>query len=126
MYNLLADTIILVHFLFILFVAVGGLLVIRWPNMAFVHLPAATWGAAVELCGWICPLTPLENHFRKLAGTSTYSGDFLARYLIDIIYPENLTIEMQQVLGGLVVIINVIFYYIAIRKLRFSRHGNGN
>ncbi|MFZ3055781.1 MAG: DUF2784 domain-containing protein [Smithella sp.] len=120
MYTVLADAIVLAHFLFIAFVICGGLLVIRWPRIAFVHLPAAVWGATVELFGWICPLTPLENHFRNLAGSNTYSGDFIFRYLVPVIYPENMTASLQQALGVLVIVINIIFYTIAIRKHRQS------
>jgi hypothetical protein len=119
-YNILADAIVVAHFLFIAFVVSGGLLVILWPQMAFVHLPAAVWGAAVEIFGWICPLTPLENHFRYLAGKTSYNGDFIAHYLLPIIYPENLTVAIQQVLGVLVIIINIIFYIIALRKHKHS------
>ena len=122
MYNVLANAIVLAHFLFIAFVICGGLLVIRWPRLAVVHLPAAVWGAVVEIFGWVCPLTPLENHFRLLAGNSSYSGDFIARYLLPVIYPENLTATMQQVFGGFVIIINLIFYTIAIQKLQSRRH----
>jgi len=119
-YSLFADAVVLTHFLFIAFVICGGLLVIRWPKIAFVHLPAAVWGATVEISGWICPLTPLENHFRNLTGDTSYSGDFIARYLLPVIYPENLTTTIQQVLGILVIVINIIFYTIAIRKYRRS------
>ena len=118
MYNILADVIVVMHFLFITFVVVGSLLVIRWPRIAFVHLPAAVWGAAVEIFSWICPLTPLENHLRNLAGGSSYSGDFISRYLIPVIYPENLTAIIQQILGGFVIAVNVIIYIIVIRKYR--------
>jgi len=121
-YNVLANAIVLAHLLFIAFVICGGLLVIRWPRLAVVHLPAAVWGAVVEIFGLICPLTPLENHFRLLAGNSSYSGDFIARYLLPIIYPENLTATMQQVFGGFVIIINLIFYTIIIQKLRSRKH----
>jgi hypothetical protein len=117
-YKLLADAVVLAHFLFIAFVVCGGLLVIRWPRIAFVHLPAALWGAFVEIFGWICPLTPIENRFRLLAGYNSYGGDFIVRYLIPVIYPENLTITIQQILGVLVIFINIIFYTIAIRKQR--------
>lgn len=116
MYNLLADFTVGVHFLFIMFVVCGGLLVIRWPYMAFVHIPAAIWGASVELFGWICSLTPFENHFRDLAGETLYSGDFVARYLLPVIYPENLTTTIQHILGGLVIGVNIIIYLIAICK----------
>jgi hypothetical protein len=121
-YNILANAIVLVHFLFIVFVVCGGLLVIFRPQMAFIHLPAAAWGTAVEIFGWVCPLTPLENHFSQLAYGSSYSGDFIVRYLIPVIYPENLTATMQQVFGGLVIVINIIFYALAIRKHRSRKH----
>jgi hypothetical protein len=121
-YNLFADAIVLAHFLFIAFVICGGLLVIRWPQIAFVHFPAAAWGATVEIFGWICPLTPLENHFRLLAGNSAYSGDFIFRYLVPVIYPENMTASIQQVLGILVIVINIILYTIAIQIHRLLKH----
>ena len=120
MYNIFADAIVAIHFLFIAFVVGGGLLVIRWPKMAFVHLPAAVWGALVEIYSLICPLTPLENHFRDLAGESSYRGDFIVQYLIPVIYPENLSASIQKILGALVIVVNIIFYLIAIRKYRKS------
>ena len=124
MYNVLANAILLAHFLFIAFVICGGLLVIRWPRLAVVHLPAAFWGAVVEIFGWVCPLTPLENHFRLLAQGSLYSGDFIARYLIPLIYPESLTSAMQQLLGGIVIAVNIILYTIAIKKQRSRKYIN--
>jgi hypothetical protein len=117
-YNVLANAIVLAHFLFIAFVICGGLLVIRWPRLAVVHLPAVVWGAAVEIYGLVCPITPLENHFRMLAGDTSYSGDFIARYLLLVIYPENLTTTIQQLLGWLVIAVNVIIYIVVIRKYR--------
>jgi hypothetical protein len=116
--KILADAIVVIHFLFIIFVICGGLLVLRWPKMAIAHLPAAVWGAAVEIFGWLCPLTPLENRFRDLAGETAYSGDFIGRYLLPVIYPENLTAEIQYILGGLVITVNVMIYYIVIRRRR--------
>ena len=121
MYHCLADIIVAVHFLFILFVVFGALLVIRRPSFAWAHLPAALWGACVEIFGWICPLTPLENHLRTLAGESVYGGDFIARYLLPLIYPENLTSGIQKRLGAAVIVINVIFYFIAFQKNRAGR-----
>lgn len=118
MYNILADAIVVIHFLFILFVIGGGLLVIRSPKLAMVHLPAVVWGAAVEIFGWICPLTPLENRFRDLAGKTAYSGDFIGRYLLPVIYPENLTADIQYILGGLVITVNVVIYFIVVRRRR--------
>ncbi|NTW06495.1 MAG: DUF2784 domain-containing protein [Syntrophaceae bacterium] len=116
-----ADVLVVLHFLFILFVVAGGILVLHRPRLAILHLPAVIWGAAVELCGWICPLTPLENYFRRLAGGADYSGDFIEHYLIPLIYPENLTIGMQYVLGALVIVVNLIFYFIIWRKIRIRQ-----
>ena len=120
MYKLLADALVVAHFLFIIFVVVGGLLVIYWPRVTWLHLPAAAWGAMVEFTGWFCPLTPLENYFRQLSGSAAYSGDFVAQYLLYLIYPENLTREVQFGLGMFVVVINVIFYMLAIKKHRHT------
>ncbi|MBL8424926.1 MAG: DUF2784 domain-containing protein, partial [Candidatus Accumulibacter phosphatis] len=79
--RLLADGIVVLHCLFIAFVVLGGVLALRWPRLAWVHLPAACWGAAIELSGWICPLTPLENRFRQAAGEAGYAGSFIDHYL---------------------------------------------
>ncbi|MEQ8215498.1 MAG: DUF2784 domain-containing protein, partial [Smithellaceae bacterium] len=118
MYRFFADVLVVVHFLFILFVVAGGMLILYRPRMAFLHLPAVIWGAAVELCGWICPLTPLENYFRRIAGDAGYSGGFIEHYLVPLIYPENLTAETQYILGGLVIVVNLIFYFILWRRKR--------
>lgn len=122
MYTLLADVVIVFHFLFIIFVVGGGLLVIRWPRVAWAHLPAALWGAAIELTGWICPLTPLENRLRLLGGGSSYSGDFIERYFLPVIYPPGLTVPIQYILGGLVVAVNLIVYAFIIRRGKAPRH----
>ena len=121
MYRFWADVLVVLHFLFILFVAAGGMLVLYRPRWAILHLPAVIWGAAVELCGWICPLTPLENYCRRLAGDAGYSGDFIEHYLLPLIYPENLTMKMQYILGGLVIVVNLFFYFIIWRKKRIRQ-----
>ena len=118
MYQLLADLLVVVHLLFIIFVVIGGIFVIYRPRLALLHLPSAAWGAAVELCGWFCPLTPLENYLRLSGGGKVYDGDFIEHYLLPIIYPQNLTATGQQILGILVIAINLIFYTLAIRKHR--------
>ena len=121
MYYLLSNLVVLIHFLFIVFVVAGGLLVIRWPRLAFVHLPAAVWGALIEFTGWICPLTPLENHLRRLGGGSVYDGGFIEQYILPVIYPANLTAFTQYILGGLVIVINIILYAFILRKQRTLR-----
>jgi len=117
-YSIIADIVVIIHFLFILFVVMGGVLVLRWPKLAWVHLPAVVWGALVELRGWICPLTPLENYFRDLAGKNVYSGDFIEKYLLPIIYPATITPFIQQILGTAVILFNVIIYHSIIKKYR--------
>jgi uncharacterized protein DUF2784 len=114
----LADALVLGHLLFVAFVMTGGFLLVRWPKLVWLHLPAAAWGAIIEFTGWICPLTPLENHLRTLGGGSAYSGGFVERYLVPILYPENLTLPIQQVLGGVVVGVNLVAYALAYRALR--------
>jgi hypothetical protein len=109
-YALLADLVLLVHLAFILFVAVGGLAVLRWPRLAWLHLPCVTWGVAVELAGWYCPLTPLENHFLRLAGQQGYEGDFIQHYLLATIYPEGLTRQGQTVIGLGALLVNALVY----------------
>jgi hypothetical protein len=114
----LADTLVIVHLLFVVFVVGGGFLLARWPRLAWLHLPAAAWGAAIEFTGGICPLTPLENRLRALAGEGVYSGDFVTRYLLPVLYPEQLTVPTQQLLGGIVVVVNVVAYALAYRAWR--------
>ena len=109
-YALLADLIVLIHFLFVLFVMLGGLLILRWRWIAWLHVPAALWGAVVELAGWICPLTPWEIRLRLLAGEAGYDGTFLGNYLIPVIYPPGLTRQLQIGIGALVVLLNVGIY----------------
>lgn len=109
-YWLLANALVLLHLVFILFVVGGGLLVAWKKSFVWLHLPAAIWGALIEFMGWICPLTPLENHFRRLSGTSGYEGGFIEHYLLPLIYPETLTAATQYVLGGLVLAINFLIY----------------
>ncbi|MDT3677480.1 MAG: DUF2784 domain-containing protein [Burkholderiaceae bacterium] len=119
--SLAADFVVLIHFGFIVFVVAGGLLVLRWPRAAWVHLPAAAWGAAIVLLGGICPLTPLEQWLRHLAGEADYEGGFIDRYLMPVIYPVGLTRDVQVVLGVLVVGVNLVVY--AIVRKRTSKRG---
>ena len=90
-YPYLADQVLIVHLAFVVFDLCGGLLVLKWRGVAWLHLPAVTWGAFVEFSGWICPLTPLENWLRALGGVATYRSDFIAQYLLPVLYPGDLT-----------------------------------
>jgi hypothetical protein len=109
-YRIPADLIVLLHLLFIVFVVAGGFLVLRWTWVALLHLPAVIWGAYIEFSGTICPLTPLENHFRHLAREKGYSSGFIEHNLIPLIYPAGLTHDIQVFLGLLVITINLISY----------------
>ena len=111
MYQLIADAILLLHLFFVLFVLFGGLLLWRWPRVAWLHLPAVAWAIIVEWMGWICPLTPWENYFRQLAGAETYQGDFITRYLPPALYPAGLTSQVQIGLGVFVLLLNAAVYW---------------
>jgi hypothetical protein len=115
-YRVLADVTLLVHFAFVLFVVFGGVLVWRWGSLRWVHLPVALWGALIEFAGWVCPLTPLENAFRRLGGEAGYQGGFVEHYLLPLIYPSGLTRNVQWVLGTFVVAINVALYSYAVAR----------
>ena len=116
-----ADAVLVVHLAFIVFVLVGGVLVLHRRTWAALHLPAAAWGAYAELTGTICPLTPLENSFRRAAGAAGYEGGFIEHYLIPLIYPAGLTPRVQLVLGLVVLAVNVPVYAMAWRKWRMTR-----
>lgn len=122
-YDWLADLTLLVHLGFIGFVAAGGLLVLRWPRLAWLHLPAAIWGVAIEVSGWICPLTPLENHWRRKAGQAGYEGGFIEHYLTAAIYPEGLTRTAQWLIALGVLAINLAVYA-AVWRRRAARAGS--
>jgi hypothetical protein len=112
----LADLVLIAHALFVLFVVAGGFLALRWRRLIWLHAPAVIWGAAIEFTGRVCPLTPLENSLREAAGWSPYSGDFIAHYIIAVLYPVSLTRWAQFVLGALALIVNVAAYYLVWRN----------
>jgi hypothetical protein len=120
-YQLLADLVVLVHVVFVIFVVLGGLSVARWQGLAWIHLPAVIWAAIVELFGWVCPLTPLENWLRQRGGERRYGADFIARYILPSLYPEELTREVQMVLGAFVILINLAIYIWIFRTKRTNR-----
>jgi hypothetical protein len=118
-----ADIVVLLHLGFILFVVIGGLAVLRWPRLAWIHLPAVIWGALVELTGWICPLTPIENRLRAAADGVAYSGGFIDRYIMPIVYPSGLTRGMQLGLAAAVIVVNLVLYgTLVISRIRRNSH----
>ena len=115
-YSFLADLLVVFHLVFILYVIAGALLIFKWPKTLWLHLPACFWGVTVEFTGWSCPLTPWEIQLRRLAGEEGYTGSFIEQYLIPIIYPIGLTREVQMVLGGTVLIVNLSLYTLILIK----------
>ncbi|MDH4107592.1 MAG: DUF2784 domain-containing protein [Gammaproteobacteria bacterium] len=109
-YRLAADAVLLLHLAFVLAVIFGGLLALRWPRAAWLHLPVMAWGVGIELAGAVCPLTSVENHFRALAGQRGYAGGFVEHYIVPVIYPPALTRDLQFVLAGVVLGVNLLVY----------------
>ncbi|MGH8135901.1 MAG: DUF2784 domain-containing protein [Steroidobacteraceae bacterium] len=109
-YRAFADAVLVLHLAFILFVVLGGLLVLwrRW--LIWLHLPAVAWGILIEFAGWICPLTPFENWLRMQGGDRGFSGGFISHYLLSLIYPAGLTRALQWLLGTLALAVNAAIY----------------
>jgi hypothetical protein len=120
-YRLLADAVLLLHAAFVAFVVLGGFWVLSRPRLAWAHLPAAAWGAGIELVGGICPLTPLENRYRLLAGEQGFPGGFVEHYLLATLYPAGLTRGTQITLGLIVLALNAVLYVAAWRRSRRLR-----
>jgi len=110
LYQLLASVVAIIHFAFIVFVIGGGLLLLRWPKLMWIHLPAAIWGFVIEMMGWYCPLTGIENWLLRRAGREGYSGGFVSHYIFALIYPAGLTRTLEIAIGVFVLIVNVSLY----------------
>lgn len=121
LYRLLADLVVGIHFAFVIFALLGGLMVLRWRWAAWLHLPAAIWAVLIEFAGWICPLTPLENWLRTRGGGTGYETGFVAHYIIPVLYPAGLTRELQIILGLVVAGVNLAIYGWLIWRWRRDR-----
>jgi len=115
-YLALADATVILHLAFVLFAVLGGLLVWRWPGLAWLHVPAVLWGAWIELAGAICPLTPLENRLREAGGGSPYEQGFVEQYLVPVLYPDLETRELRWLLGALLLSVNAVVYFLLPRR----------
>lgn len=124
-YGLWADLAVLLHLGFVLFVLAGALLVLRWPRLAWLHLPAAAWAVAIELLGGICPLTYLENYWRRLSGRGGYPGGFVEQYLEPLLYPVGLTLRDQRLIGLVVLVLNLALYAVVCRRYWGRRRRSG-
>lgn len=114
-YGLLADTVLVIHLLFIVFVILGGLFLLRWRKAVWIHLPLLAWALVIEFTGWICPLTPIENSLRASGGERGYSGSFIEHYLLPLVYPNEMTRGVQITLGMLLIFINICIYFYSYR-----------
>ena len=110
LYRLLADAVLLIHLAFILFIIFGGFATWRRPRLIWLHVPCVAYGIAISLVGWVCPLTPLENRLRGLAGDQGYSESFIEHYLLAVIYPPGLTDTVRALLASALVLLLVIAY----------------
>ncbi len=122
-YRILADGVVALHLLFVIFVGLGGLLTFRWPKFAWIHVPAFLWGAATALFGWICPLTYLENDLRRMGTQQGYSGGFIETYLLPLLYPDLLFAGGFPrgefvTLGILVLLLNAVVYWRAVTRAK--------
>jgi hypothetical protein len=118
-YRLAANGVLIAHLAFVLFVVFGALLVLRWPRLMYLHIPAFVWGGIIEFTGMICPLTPLEVQLRQLSGAAGYQGGFIEHYIVALLYPSALTRNVQIVLGFLAVVPNVVIYtWLLVRRKR--------
>jgi len=115
-FEIFATLTLLLHFLFILFVIFGALLILRFKKIIYFHIPAVIWGVYIELNHSICPLTHLENYFLKKAGKDQYSVDFIENYVFKIIYPPALNYEIQTYLGFFLIFVNLVIYYYIVKK----------
>ena len=122
-HRFLADVLVVVHLAFVLFVLLGGVLVLWRRRLALLHLPVAAWGVLIELSGWVCPLTPLEVRLRRLGGQAGYSGGFVEHYILPVLYPSGLTRQHQVWLGILVGLLNLGIYGWILRRMARSRGG---
>jgi hypothetical protein len=119
-YRVLADLVVLLHFSFVLFAVLGGLLVWRWRFWIWFHLPAVLWAVLIEFAGWICPLTPLENYLRTKSGIPGYEIGFVEHYIMPLLYPAQITRTVQVVLGLLVLVLNLVIYYLVWQSYKTS------
>jgi hypothetical protein len=116
LYRVLADLVVVIHLAFVLFAVLGGLMVLRYRRLVWIHVPAVLWAALIEFLGWVCPLTPLENHLRVLSGGSGYAGGFVDHYVLPVLYPGGLTRQLQIGLGAFVLAINLAVYGYVLRR----------
>ena len=109
-FGIFADIVVLIHLAFVIYAALGGLLFSWRPWFIWLHVPAFLWAVWIEFTGGICPLTHLENWLRIKAGQGSYESDFVANYILPLLYPVGLTRNLQIIMAILIIVINVAIY----------------
>jgi hypothetical protein len=108
--KILADTVLLLHFAFVLFAVLGGIAVLFKRSFVWLHIPVVLWSSVINLAGWICPLTPLENYFRSQAGQSGYEGGFIQHYIEPLVYPGGMPRNFELIAGISILVWNGLVY----------------
>lgn len=109
-YGFLADGTLVAHLAFVLFAVAGGLFLLLRPGLIWVHLPVVVWSSLVNLLSWTCPLTPIENHFRRLAGSRAYGEGFIVHYIGPMVYPRGMPRQLELVAGISILAWNALVY----------------
>jgi hypothetical protein len=122
-YRALADLVLVTHFAFAVFTVLGGLLVLRWRPLLWVHLASLIWGVLIQWANWTCPLTPLESRLREAGGEAGYRGGFIEHYVSMVLYPESLTVELRYLLGAALIAVNLVVYGYAFSRRRRGAGG---
>lgn len=117
LYSILAHSIMVLHFAFTIFVAIGALLAWRWPVLVRLHLPAVGWAFVTVVLGFPCPLTPLEKNLRRLAGDQGYLGGFIDHYIEGVIYPDKYSFAIRSVATTTI----AVGYVVIVRRARATR-----
>ncbi|MDT0330491.1 DUF2784 domain-containing protein [Nocardiopsis lambiniae] len=88
-YRLVADTAMVLHMAFLVYVVLGGFIAWRWPRTFWIHLGVALYAFGIVLIGWECPLTHVERWGRDRAGQEGLPPTgFIDHYLTGVVYPE--------------------------------------
>ena len=116
--RILANLVLAFHFVFVLFSVLGGFLVLwkRW--IAWLHVPSVLWSSFVNLFSHVCPLTPIENRFRHLAGEAGYEEGFIQHYVAPLVYPGGMPRRMELIAGYSVLIWNAFVYAFVVLRRR--------
>ena len=117
-YKLLSDFVILLHFLWIIFILFGFLIALKYFKVSFIHIAGLAFTLVLNLGGWYCPLTYLENYLHGLYDPQLpYAGFFITKNLQKLIYLD-LDEVYLRICGIAWVGLNMAGYRLRLRKRR--------